>query len=254
MLKKLFIYLFLLLSVPGLSSAVEISLGDIVTALETPFKAETKSSEQIHDFSAKFFQESLVASIGRTQKGEGTVRFKFEAATEQDKNIAKFFWEYSKPSVQEIISDGLTMWVYLPENRQVIESDISQINSEQGENPVTFLSGLGNLSRDFSIAWGTPQKTESGDYRLLLKPLKESQLIQQIEIVVNEKAVNSWLNKHKTGEIFPLLATLVTDTSGNRTAIEFREVQVNRKLADQLFYFERPEGVELIDPAEQMNF
>jgi len=46
----------------------------------------------------------------------------------------------------------------------------------------------------------------------------------------------------------------VTDTSGNRTAIEFQGVQVNRKLADQLFYFERPEGVELIDPTVQMNF
>ncbi len=254
MLKKLLIYLLLVLSIPCLSSADEITLDDIVAALETPFKAQTKPSEQIHDFSAKFVQESLVASIGRTQKGEGTVRFKFDAATGQEKPTVKFFWEYSKPSVQEVISDGLTMWVYIPENRQVIESDISQINAQQGENPVTFLSGLGNLSRDFSIAWGTPQKTESGNYRLLLKPLKESRLIQQIEIVVNEEAVNSWLNKHKTGEIFPLLATLVTDASGNRTTIEFREVQVNRKLSDQLFSFERPEGVELIDPAKQMNF
>lgn len=254
MLKKMLVSLLLLVSVPGLSSAAEISLNEIVTALETPFKAETRSSEQIHDFSAKFVQESLVASIGRTQKGEGTVRFKFDAAEGEENPVAKFFWEYSKPSVQEIISDGLTMWVYLPENRQVIESDISQINAEQGENPVTFLSGLGNLSRDFSIVWGAPQTTESGNYRLLLKPLKESQFIQQIEIVVNEKAVRSWLKKHKTGEIFPLLATLVTDASGNRTAIEFREVQVNRKLTDQLFSFERPDGVELIDPAEQMNF
>jgi outer membrane lipoprotein carrier protein len=254
MLKKLFTCLLLLLSIAGVSSAAEITLDDIVTALETPFKAQTKPSEQIHDFSAKFVQESLVASIGRTQKGEGTVRFKFAAATGQENPVAKFFWEYSKPSVQEIISDGLTMWVYIPENRQVIESDISQINAQQGENPVTFLSGLGNLSRDFSINWGTPRETESGGYRLLLKPLKESQLIQQIEIVVSEKAVKSWLKKHKTGDTFPLLATLVTDANGNRTAIEFREVQVNRKLADQLFSFERPDGVELIDPAEQMNF
>lgn len=254
MLKKLCTCLLLLLSIAGVSSAAEITLDNIVTALETPFKSQTKPSEQIHDFSAKFVQESLVVAIGRTQKGEGTVRFKFEAATKQDKNLAKFFWEYSKPSVQEIISDGQTMWVYNLENRQVIESDISQINAQQGENPVTFLSNLGNLSRDFSIHWGSPRETESGGYQLLLKPLKESQYIQQIEIVVNEKAVNSWLKKHKTGDIFPLLETVVTDANGNRTAIKFRKVHVNRKLADQLFSFERPEGVELIDPAEQMNF
>ena len=254
MLKMLCTCLVLLLSIPGMSAAAEIKLGDIVNALETPFKAQTNSSEQIHDFSAKFYQESLIASIGRTQQGEGMVQFKFEAAAAQETPLAKFFWEYSKPSIQEIISDGLTMWVYLPENRQVIESDISQINAQQGENPVTFLSGLGNLSRDFSIHWGTPQKAESGGYRLQLKPLKESQLIQQIEVIVSEKAVNSWLKKHKTGDIFPLLSTLVTDANGNRTMIEFREVLVNQKLTDQLFSFERPDGVELIDPAKQMGF
>lgn len=254
MLKRLCTGLILLLSISGMSSAAEIKLDDVVAALETPFKSQTKGSEQIHDFSAKFYQESLIASIGRTQQGEGTVQFKFEAAAAQETPLTKFFWEYSKPSVQEIISDGLTMWVYLPENRQVIESDISQITAQQGENPVTFLSGLGNLSRDFSIHWGAPPQVETGDYRLSLKPLKDSQLIQQIEVVVSEKAINSWLKKHKTGDIFPLLSTLVTDANGNRTAIEFQEVQVNQKLKDQLFYFERPEGVELIDPAKQMAF
>ncbi|SEA37393.1 outer membrane lipoprotein carrier protein [Desulfuromusa kysingii] len=254
MLKVLFTYLLMLFAVPAMATAAEVKLSDVVAALETPFKAETKRSEQIYDFSANFFQESLIASIGRTQRGEGTVRFKFETASVQEAPLAKFFWEYRQPSVQEIISDGLTMWVYMPENRQVIESDLSQINAQQGENPVTFLSGLGNLSRDFSIHWGSSETTATGDYQLLLKPLKESPLIQQIEVVVSEKAVNSWLKQHKTGDIFPLLSTLVTDASGNRTAIEFRDVRVNQNLAKGLFSFQRPEGVELIDPAEQMNF
>lgn len=255
MLKMLVTFSFLLLSIPGLTTASEIKISDVVAALETPFKAETRRSEQIYDFSANFFQESLIASIGRTQRGEGTVRFKFDAATAQgEAPAAKFFWEYRKPSVQEIISDGLTMWVYMPENRQVIESDLRQINVQRGENPVTFLSGLGNLSRDFSIHWGAPEKVESGDYRLLLKPLKASQLIQQIDVVVSEKSVNRWLEKHKTGDIFPLLSTLVTDANGNRTAIEFRDVRVNQQLKDGIFSFERPEGVELVDPAEQMSF
>ena len=244
----------LLLFLPVVSGATEVDLNDVVDALETPFKGDTNSAEQIHDFSAKFFQESLIASIGRSQRGEGTVQFKFDAAATQETPLAKFFWKYSKPSIQEIISDGQTMWVYVPENRQVIASDISQINSQQGENPVTFLSGLGNLSRDFSIHWGSPQKTEAGGYRLLLEPLKESQLIHQIEIIVSENAVKIWLKKHKTGDIFPLLSTLVTDANGNRTAIDFQDVTVNQKLTDQIFSFEIPAGVELVDPVEQMNF
>ncbi len=254
MLKGLFIYIILLLSIPGISAADEIDLNAVIATLETPFKDQTKSSERIHDFSAEFFQESHIASIGRTQHGQGTVHFKFVAVVTQKAPLAKFLWKYRKPSIQEIISDGQTMWVYLLENRQVIESDISQINAQQGENPVTFLSGLGNLSRDFSINWGSPRIVESGDYLLHLEPRKESQLIQQIEVIVSESAVNQWLKQHKTGDIFPILSTLVTDPNGNRTLIEFRDLKLNQQLADQLFSFERPAGVELVDPGEQMGF
>lgn len=254
MFKGLIAGLFLLFLCPLISGAAEVELKDIVKALETPFKGQTKSSERIHDFSADFSQESHIASIGRSQHGQGTVRFKFITSMAEETPFAKFRWEYLKPSVQEIISDGQTMWVYLPENRQVIESDISQINAQQGENPVTFLSGLGNLSRDFSIDWGSPKVVESGGYRLQLKPRRESQFIQQIEVLVSEKAINMWLKKHKSGDIFPIIATLVTDPNGNRTAIEFRDVLVNQKLTDQLFSFERPAGVELVDPAGQMGF
>ena len=254
MLKGLVLGLLLLLFIPGLSVAAEIELNEVIAALETPFKNQTESSERIHDFRADFFQESHIASIDRTQYGQGTVSFKFVTSTAEESSLAKFRWEYREPSVQEIISDGQTMWVYLPENRQVIESDIGQINAQQGENPVTFLSGLGNLSRDFSINWGSPRIVETGGYLLLLEPRKESQFIQQIELIVSEEAIISWLKQHKTGEIFPILATLITDPSGNRTAIEFRDVQVNGNLADHLFSFERPEGVELIDPGEQMGF
>jgi len=246
--------LFLLLFVPDFSMAAEIELNDVINALETPFKSQTEISERIHDFRADFLQKSHIASIGRTQHGQGTVSFKFVTSPAHESSLAKFRWQYREPSIQEIISDGQTLWVYLPENRQVIESDITKIDAQQGENPVTFLSGLGNLSQDFSINWGFPRIVESGGYRLLLEPRRKSQFIQQITVIVSEVAVNSWLEQRKTGEIFPILTTLVTDPSGNRTEIEFRDVQVNQELADQSFSFERPEGVELVNPSAQMSF
>jgi len=254
MLKGLLTGLLLLLFLPFSAISVTVELTDIIDALETPFKGETKSSEQVKDFSANFLQESHIASIDRTQHGQGTVQFKFIAAAAGHSSQAKFRWEYQKPTVQEIISDGQTLWVYLPENHQVIESDIGKMDSRQGQNPVTFLSGLGNLSEDFLISWGAPRSTAAGDYVLELEPRKPSQFIRQIQIIVSQQAVNNWLKKGKTGEIFPIISTLVTDPNGNITAIKFRDVKVNRNLADRLFSFKRPAGVEVIDPGEQLNF
>ncbi len=251
MLKRVLTSLFLFF-IPLVATAAEVQLADVITALETPFRYQTPAGEKIVDFQAKFLQQSHIASIGRTQHGEGDVQFKF--MTSARRSLAKFRWEYRKPSVQEIISDGKTMWVYIPDNRQVIVSDLEKVDRDKGENPVTFLSGLGSLSRDFEIVWDTPKLTDSGNYRLLLTPRKASQFMTSIAVVVDHLAVTQWLKQHKTGEIFPIMATLVTDPGGNKTAIAFKKVEINRSLDDALFTFIVPPGVEQVDPGEQLGF
>lgn len=252
MIKKIIISL-LLLVLPAITAAAEMTLTDVITALETPFKRETAKAERISDFKAEFAQESHIASINRTQQGAGSVYFRFVPATSDEDAVAQFRWDYRKPDIQEIISDGSRMWVYLPGNRQVIESDISRLSEQQGENPVSFLSGLGNLSKDFQVNWGAEQNDEDGNFFLHLVPRQESQLIQQMEVIVNREAVSDWLTSHKTGNNFPILATVVTDQQGNRTLIKFDQIKVNNGLKTGQFIFDKPDDVELVRP-EQMGF
>ena len=146
-----------------------------------------------------------------------------------------FRWEYVEPEIQEIVSDGRTMWVYLPENNQVIVSDIQHVQDQQGDNPVTFLSNLGNLSRDFQISWGAERTDENGNFLLQLVPRKESQLISRMEVAVARDAVTDWLQGKATGQTFPLHATRVTDAGGNRTSIAFQEPRVNGQLPESQF-------------------
>lgn len=252
--------LFLLCLLPSLSMAAAVGLSDVIKTLETPFKSTaTKdrgtATSGIYDFQADFFQESLIASIDRVQRGRGKVSFKFQRVRIADTPLAMFRWEYREPTIQEIVSDGRTMWVYLPENRQVIESDISQINRQQGENPITFLSGLGNLSRDFNIRWAAPNTDRQGNYILELQPRRISQLIHKLQIVVDRDAVREYVENNRTGNIFPILATTVNDPNGNRTTIEFHGIRVNRNLSERFFHFNRPAGVEVVRPTgEQMGF
>jgi outer membrane lipoprotein carrier protein len=252
MIKKLIISL-LILVLPGFAVAAEITLTDVITALETPFKGETAEAERISDFKAEFAQESHVASINRTQQGSGSVYFRFIPASADEDAVAQFRWDYRKPDIQEIISDGSKMWVYLPGNKQVIESDISGLREQQGENPVTFLSGLGNISKDFQVKWGTEKNDRDGNFLLHLVPRHESQLIQQMEVIVSHEAVSEWLKLHKTGNKFPILATFVTDQQDNRTLIKFDQIKVNNRLKTDQFIFTKPDDVELVRP-EQMSF
>jgi outer membrane lipoprotein carrier protein len=166
-----------------------------------------------------------------------------------------FRWEYRRPSIQEIVSDGRTMWVYLPENRQVIESDLSEVSFQQSDNPVTFLSGLGNLSRDFNVRWGAPNSDRDGNYILDLQPRRSSQLIQALQIVVDRDAVIEYQQNQQSGRLFPILATRVTDPNGNQTSIEFRDIRVNRNISERFFAFRTPAGVEVVRPTgDQLGY
>ncbi|SHJ51602.1 outer membrane lipoprotein carrier protein [Malonomonas rubra DSM 5091] len=236
---KLFALLLCCLFLPAVAFA-EITLEDVVAALEAPFKAGAQV--RIHDFQADFLQQSHLASIDRVQRGRGDVSFKF--ATEK----AMFRWNYSEPEEQQIISDGTSMWVYQPENRQVIESDISGV--AQSDNPVTFLSHLGDVSRNFQIGWGAP-KTDSNDNLILqLQPKKASQLIHSLRLTVSRKAVVDFVEHQRSGKYFPILATSLTDPNGNRTDIEFQSIKQNTGLVTEEFVFLRPQGVELVRPAD----
>ncbi len=228
------------------------SLEAVVKALQDPFSQNTPAARQIHDFQADFAQRSHIASINREQRGSGTVSFKFVRGSKNRRSVALFRWSYTEPAVQEIISDGKMMWVYLPENRQVIESDISQVE-QQGQNPVTFLSNLENLSRDFVITSGTPATDAKGNYRLVLVPHQPSTQFAGMEVVVLKAAVDLQ-QKENAAALFPLVETTVTDVQGNSTAIEFSQIRINPGLEASFFAFSKPDGVEVLTPAEQLSF
>lgn len=250
MKNRLLLGLILTLFLPTLAIAANVGLKDVINALEVPFQGA--GAGQVHDVRADFFQESRIASLDRSQRGRGTVMFLFEPGDNRRAPVAMFNWQYQEPSEQEIVSDGRTMWVYLPESRQVIESDLTLASRGGVVNPVTFLSGLGNLSRDFSIMYAIPNTDSKGNYILDLRPKQSSQLIRSLQIIVDRDAAQEQVNP-KGRVYFPILSTIVTDPNDNQTIIEFSNVRVNRGLSRADFRFMQPPGVEVVKPAPGTN-
>lgn len=266
-LVSLALLLLALCPAPALARAeVLVGLNDVIRALETPFKVDATlergtAASAIVDFEADFFQESRIASLDRIQRGRGRVEVKFDRRRDDRVPLTMFRWEYDQPTNQEIVSDGRTMWVYLPENRQVIESDIQAVSEARPNDPMTFLTGLGNLSRDFQISWASPNHDVEGNYVLELRPFRISPLIQRMLIVVDRAAVLTADAdfqvglRPETGNIFPILSTTVFDPSGNSTIIEFSDISVNRGIPSSFFEFTLPAGVEVVRPTgQEMGF
>ena len=249
-LQGLLLLIVLLFPLPAMAQT-EIELGDVIKTLEEPFKDKASAPSAIADFQADFFQESRVASLDRTQKGSGRVTVKFDRSRSDRPAPPMFRWEYEQPVRQEIVSNGKTIWVYVPENNQVIQTDIDAAAQPRGDDPMAFLTGLGNLSRDFQITWASPNRDGQGNPVLELQPRQSSAMLQKLLVVVSRDAVAERSRRGKPGSIFPIISTTVYDPSDNSTRIEFSGVRVNRKTPDSFFKFDIPKGVEVVRPNGQ---
>ena len=222
-------------------------LSAVIQTLERPFRESASNGAIIKDFKATFTQQSHLVSLDRTQSGSGEVAVKFVRSGAKSRPQALFRWDYQKPAVQHILSDGRTVWVYVPDNHQVFRSPIDAHGASRPDDPVTFLTGLGDLSRDFTVAYAVPARDAAGNYVLTLRPRHPSPLLARLDAVVDRRAVAG----DKT--VFPLLSTLVVDAGGNTTRIAFDHVVVNVSLPDQLFHFTVPPGVEVLSPSLQQD-
>jgi len=234
------------------TGAWAIELNDVVRTLETPFQADSAKSTRIFDYSADFSQESRIASLDRMQRASGGIEVAFAIQGHQKVTAVKFRWLYLQPTSQEIVSDGKTLWVYLPENNQVIQSDIETDKEARQNDPMVFLTGLGNLSRDFLIGWALPSSDSDGNHVLELTPRQASPIISRLVIVIDHLAVEAYLQHEQRGGTdgihFPIISITVYDPNDNSTLIAFSNLRINLGIPESNFTFTIPEGVQVVRP------
>jgi len=214
---------------PGVSSA---TAKDLVAALEQGYAT-------ISDLQADFVQRTTIASLNREERGAGEVFIRKAA------DAAMFRFNYSKPR-QQIISNGKTVWYYLPENRQVLISDLAALFSGGNGVALNYLTGLGHLSADFTARLADKERDSKGNYVLDLVPKKATPVMSRLQLTISAKAVADYLETKKTRDPFPILSSTVYDQLGNITRIDFSKVKINRGLGSDRFTFKPPAGVEII--------
>jgi outer membrane lipoprotein-sorting protein len=238
---------------------VGVGLREVIAAVEDPFIPVGGGGPRLQTVQADFFQRSTIAKTKRELRGDGRMYLQ----TTTDSQPLKFRFEYYRPARQEIVCNGRILWIYLPENRQVIQSNVEQFFDPRQHNPVrdrgvNFLQGLARISRDFTIVFAQPQSDSYGNYILELRPNRSSISIARLYITVSQDAVLRRVGGlPKTNAppavapeqfLFAILSTTVVDHDGNSTTMEFTNVRVNDILSDMLFDFLVPPGTQLVRP------
>jgi outer membrane lipoprotein carrier protein len=194
-----------------------LSVDECIQGIEQQYAA-------MQDFSARFEQETTISSLQRTEKAEGTVCYK---------KGGKMYWEYKKPAVQKIYLDGKTLWFYLPEENQVMKNDASRLPSDITAD---LFAGTLKIRDKFTVSLVQEQSPDiKHGIAIKLSPKTPHP---------NLKSLTLWLDCKKRY----ITRSALEDEIGNRTVLQFSKFKVNRGIADTVFTFTPPAGVEIFEP------
>ena len=176
--------------------------------------------DSVKDFSASFTQTYEGGVLRRKSQESGLVFVK---------KPGKMRWDYIKPEKKLFVSDGQTMFLYFPNEKQVMKNDVPGQN--QATSAVLFLMGKGNIVRDFNVRWADGGLDTT--YRLRLDPK-------------TRQAEYDWLEISADRETFRIVGLTAADAQGGKSAFVFSNFKENAGLADKMFQFTIPRGTEVI--------
>ena len=177
----------------------------------------------IKDFSADFSHayEGGVLRKQITERGRLLV-----------KKPGKMRWDYSSPETKQFVSDGLKMYSYIPQDKQVIVASVP--SDAEAPTPTLFLAGKGNVTRDFTPSLvDAPAGMPPGSKALKLVPKAKQRDYDWLVLVLDPATLS-------------IRGLLTVDAQGGKSSFFFTNLKENVGLADKEFAFKIPRGVDVV--------
>ena len=169
---------------------------------------------------AEFTQVLESRTLPRPQEETGMVYLKAPG---------RMRWEYSRPKGKLAISDGSKVFLYLPEDREVLVGSVKDLDA--GAVATRLLLGEASLSSEFRVE-GEPASDREGVWSLRLVPQVNGFPYDSLTLEV--EARNGAIRR--IGMLDPL---------GNRMEYRFDAIRTDRNLSEKLFTYSIPRGVEI---------
>jgi outer membrane lipoprotein carrier protein len=205
--------------VPATTPAATPATGACPAPAEIARKLQARYDET-RAFRAEFEQETYVVALGERDQARGTVAFS---------KPGRMRWDFTEPTEQQIVSDGATLWIYQPAERQVLQAAFQA--AFVSTTPVSFLAGVGRITDDFVAEPATHPCTAARAY-VQLAP-KVEQGLGGLELTVDRAT-------------YDIVEAAVTDPIGNVTTLRFLDMQRNVEIPAAAFTFTVPPGVDVI--------
>jgi outer membrane lipoprotein carrier protein len=174
---------------------------------------------------------SLEANFTETYRGEGTERV--ESGTLWLKKPRKMRWEYRSPREKLFVSDGQSVWFYLPAERQLRRTELRKLDDLR--SPVAFLLGKAKLEKELrGLSKATDQMPMAAG-NTVLRGVPEA-MAEQVSEVQLEVAPGNQIAR-----------IVLIEADGGTTEFRFSDWKENVEVSDSRFEFTPPPGVEIVE-------
>jgi outer membrane lipoprotein carrier protein len=185
-------------------------------------QAVQRKYDGVKDFSADFVHTYRGGVLKKqlTEKGHMTV-----------KKPGKMRWEYTSPEEKVFVSDGLKMYSYIPQDKQVM---VATVPANDATTPALFLAGKGSLTRDFTASLGeVPAGLPAGTRALKLVPKKAQPDYDWLVLLLDPGTL-------------ALRGLVTNDAQGGTSSFTFVNLKENLGTSDKEFAFRIPRGVDVV--------
>jgi outer membrane lipoprotein carrier protein len=211
-----FFALFFVFSSPSMAASGDMeSPGSLDAIIQ---KLEKKYADA--NFSADFFQTSEIKALDIRDSARGRGYFKAPG---------KMRWEYEEPEKQLIVTDGKTLWIHHPKDRQVMTGNSPTFFGE-GKGG-SFLMFIRSMRARFVVF---QEKAPSLDlFAIRLEPVKKETDTAFIRLLISK-------DTHEVSEI------ITRNLYGDETSISMKNVRFGQTFDDSMFTFSIPDGVDVV--------
>ncbi len=193
-----------------------------VNAAKDVVQNSAEGTKRLKQFHGKV--KSFKAKFKQVLKNEHQLVLQSASGTLYLKRPGKFRWDYVKPDLQQIVSDGKKIWIYDQELEQVT---IKSLAKGLGKTPARVLTGSGSLDKEFEIK---DLGKKQGLFWVELKPKGSDNEFDSVRIAFGKS----------------LKKMVLVDNLKQTTTIEFFMPSINPNIKASKFNFKIPKGVDVV--------
>jgi len=194
------------------ASAESLSIDHILSKVEKRYDTS--------GFTARFTQTSVIKAMDITDTADGKVFIR---------RPKMMRWEYETPEKQIILTNGDRLWVFRPDDNQVMTGSAPAYFGD-GKG-ASFLSDIKLIREKFTVSF---EKNEDlKHYKLKLVPIEKKLDISMILLLVSK-------------ETWDVVQIATYNSYEDETLINMSHLQFNQNIDDSVFSIDIPEDADVV--------